>query len=254
MRHQSAGRRIRLASCEDEHASLSVNDRGHRRRVTRSPLLSRAPHLLAGCLVEPDDTRATGRADVDDQQARLRRAASTRCRRSPAAPCTRRAGPASTAPFPMRARSSAASLRRPSCRRAVAVDHRARARPVVVAVAILEDGAVLELPAACSRLRIEALDDLLVAEPVNEDEPSSGDRRRRVARTLGELPDERRRQRPAQLRLGRDGVVRGSQERGPVVRHRAGRQRLRLSYHSRLSLGQTGQSGLNEDGLQERAT
>ena len=46
--------------------------------------------------------------------------------------------------------------------------------------------------------RVQALDDLFVTESMHEHEALARDRRRRVAGPFGELPHQRRRQRPAQ--------------------------------------------------------
>ena len=99
------------------------------------------------------------------------------------------------------------------------VDDRARSRAVVVSVPIFEIGGIAELPVGRARLRVQALDDLFVAQSMEEHEPLARDRRRRVAGALGELPDQWRRQLSAQPRLGRDRVVRRPEKGGPVVCH-----------------------------------
>jgi len=50
---------------------------------------------------------------------------------------------------------------------------------------------------------MQTLDDLLVFKSMNEHQPLPRDRRRRISGPLGALPHQRRRERPAQLRLGR---------------------------------------------------
>ena len=67
-RHQSAARRIRLASGKHEDAPLSVDHCGNRRGVARPPLLAGPPDFASGRLVEPDDARTARRADIHDQQ------------------------------------------------------------------------------------------------------------------------------------------------------------------------------------------
>ena len=87
---------------------------------------------------------------------------------------------------------------------AIAVEDGARARAVVVAVAIFEIGRVPKAPVPRACLGMQALDDLFVADAVQEQKAIADDRRRRVAGPFGELPDERRRERSAQPRFGRN--------------------------------------------------
>src|SRR5262245_45369828 len=67
-RHQPAGRRIRLASGEHEHAPFSVADCGNRRCVACPPLLAGPPNFASGCLLEPDDAWAAWRTDIHDEE------------------------------------------------------------------------------------------------------------------------------------------------------------------------------------------
>ena len=78
---------------------------------------------------------------------------------------------------------------RPQRVRSRGVDDRTRSRAVVVPVTIFEIGWVAELPMCRARLCVQALDDLFVAQPMEEHEALARDRRRRVASALGELPD-----------------------------------------------------------------
>ena len=117
---------------------------------------------------------------------------------------------------------------------ALAVDDRARARAVVVSVAVLEVGGVSKVPLPRASFGVQAFDDLFIADAVHEQEAVAGDGRRGVAGPLGELPHQRRRQRPAQSCLCRRGVVSRAEKRGPIVRNRVFRQRLGLGMHARL--------------------
>src|SRR5262249_30406423 len=54
---------------------------------------------------------------------------------------------------------------------------RARARPIVVAVAILEGRAVAEAPPAGTGFRVQALDDFLVTDAMKEQQPFPDDSR-----------------------------------------------------------------------------
>ena len=102
------------------------------------------------------------------------------------------------------------------------VDYRAGARAVVVAVAVAVRRRVAQAPVSGSGLGMQALDDLFVVDTVQVDEPVAGDGRGSVARAGGQLPDPRRRQGPAQARLGRHPVVGRSEKGRPVVGDRVG--------------------------------
>jgi hypothetical protein len=90
---------------------------------------------------------------------------------------------------------------------AIAVDDRARARSVVVSIAILEIGGVAETPVPGPRFGVHALHDLVIADAVQEHETVCDDSRRCVARTLREFPDQRRGQGAIQPCLGGSSVV-----------------------------------------------
>ena len=107
------------------------------------------------------------------------------------------------------------------------VDHRTRAGAVVVPVAVAVRRWITETPVRGAGLGVQALDDLLVVDPVQVDEAIAVDGRRSVARTGGQLPDQRRRERSAQARLGRHRVVGRSEKRRPVVGARIGSERSR---------------------------
>ena len=99
---------------------------------------------------------------------------------------------------------------------------------------------------------VVAMVDLFVTDPMNEHQPSCGDRGRRVACAFRKFPDERRRQRPTQFRFSGNGVLRGSQKSSPVVSDRPGRQRLRLGDDPCLTTSNARHDRLNENGLQQR--
>jgi hypothetical protein len=135
----------------------------------------------------------------------------------------------------------------------VTIDDRARARPVVVAVEIFKRGGIAESPATRAGLSMPAFDDLLVPEPVEEEQPIACHSRRRVAVTRGPLPDQRRREHPAQRRLGGPRVVGRSEERGPVVGHRPRRQRSRRPVNDRRCVVGAGRNRLRQQRLEQRS-
>ena len=74
-------------------------------------------------------------------------------------------------------------------------------------------------------LGMEAFDHLLVADPVEVDQAVSGDGGRGVTGARRQFPDERRRELAAEARFVRHAVVRWPEERRPVVRDGASRER-----------------------------
>ena len=133
------------------------------------------------------------------------------------------------------------------------LDDRARPRAVVVAVPIFEIRGVAELPIGRPRLRVQAFDDLLVAQPMQEHEPLTRDRRRSVAGALGERPDQGRRQSATELRLGRYRVVRRPEKGSPVVRGGVLGQRFCLRDDVGLRTGERGGQCVHRQSLQHRA-
>ena len=245
--------RIGLTSRKHEHTSLPVHERRDRRGVAWSPLGACPPGLAPRRLVEPHDAWSTGGAHVDDQQA----------------PLHQRSGRGAEEILgdlvldsqivlpdnPTRSELQAVHLPfRANRVHELFVDDRTRARAVVVTVPILEHRSVAELPPTRSGLGVQALDDLVVPQPVQVDESISRDRRRCISGPFGELPDEGRGKRPAQFRLGRDCVVRGPEERGPVGGHGTGWKRLRSPMETCLSGRETGAEHLTGYRHQHRST
>ena len=122
----------------------------------------------------------------------------------------------------------------------VAVDHRAAAGAVVVAVTVAVACRVAEGPIALSGFGVQAVDDFLLALAVEVHQPGIVDGRGGVTGSLGQFPDQGR---PAvgpileQAGLGGNPVVCRAQEGGPIVGDRSAGQRLGLGVEANAGVG-----------------
>ena len=195
-----------------------MHDGRDRRGVARTPFVSRLPDILSRLQIQRGDGRTARRTDVDDQHATVdqRRRADAEEILPHTIGGPQVAPPDDTAGLQLHGVDQPLGADRVDAA-AGSVDDRARTRAVVVAVAIAVSRRVAQAPLGRARLRVQALDDLLVVEAVQVDEPIPGDGRRHVPGAGRKLPDERWRERPAQARLGGHAVVGRSEKGRPVV-------------------------------------
>ena len=167
-----AGRR-RLAAREHEDPALAVHVRGHRGGVAGAPVAG-PPELAAGAGVEGDHAGAARCADVHDHAAVLdqgrRRGAEEVL--AHAVLGLQIATPEAAAGGQVESVQPALG---PESEHAAALDDRARARAVVVAVTVPVAGGIAEVPLQLAGLGVAALDHLPVAHPMEEQQAVSGD-------------------------------------------------------------------------------
>ena len=164
---QTARRRTALTAGEHENAAQAIDVRRNRRRVARTPLVARAPNQLPALFVECRHGGPARGAYIHDQQIALdqRRGGDSKkilrdfeLGRQIALPIHLSGFQLQAVQFAFRAVGV----------HAVAVDHRAGARTVVVPVAVLKLGGVAELPIPLAGLAMEAFDPLFFSGAVHK--------------------------------------------------------------------------------------